>query len=210
MKLEQLKIEINKNDVFHMIDCYEESPVYETIVENYEELLPKVVACSEGKCMFELGKLKGTDATTDYPEGTKVIYAVSTVGKTVSRLSNEMFLQGEYIKGMLANAMADSALFELEKQWMPALRMFCENHHLGICARLEAPNDLLMTVQKTALEILNVDNEMEIAITEGLMYDPPKSSCIVFVVIENSCLFQAKHDCSNCKTVGCKMRKQVI
>lgn len=207
MKAEQIQIVINQAAVFQMVDCRQDSPVYEAIVEAYEELLPMALACAEGRCIYGFGKLSEADASEDYPVGTKVIYVISTVGAAISGLSGRMFAEGEYVKGMLADAMADSALFEMEAQWMPELRAFCKAHGVGIRARLEAPNDLPMSVQKTAFEALHAGEELGLEITSGFMYNPVKSSCLVFVVTEDACQFHAEHDCSKCPAVNCKLRK---
>lgn len=207
MKTEQLQIVINRDAVFQMVDCREESTVYDAMLEAYEELLPEVLACADGRCIFELGEITEADATAAYPAGTRVIYVLSTVGGALSDLSSRMFAEGEYVKGALADAMADSALFELEAQWMPELKAFCREHGVGIRARLEAPNDLPMTVQQTAFEVLNAREELGLAITTGFMYDPMKSSCLAFVVTEDVCQFHAGHDCRRCPSVNCKLRR---
>lgn len=207
MKAEQLEIVINREAVFQMTDCRPDSPVYEAIAEAYEELLPEALSCAEGRCIYGFGELSEMDASAEYPAGTKVIYVISTVGAAFSSLSSRMFEAGEYVKGMLADAMADSALFELEAQWMPELREFCWEHGVGIRARLEAPNGLPMTVQQTAFEVLHAREELGLEITSGFMYNPVKSSCLVLAVTEDACQFHAEHDCRNCPAVNCNMRK---
>ncbi len=207
MKLDRIPITINQNAVFQMIDCRKESPVYDAVMEAYEELLPEVLRCAEGSCLLGLGELREEDASEDYPAGTRVIYVISTVGKALSELSGRLFEEGEFLKGMLADAMADSALFEMEKQWMFGLRKFCGSSGVGIRARLEAPQHLPMTVQKTAFEVLEAAKHLGISITSGMMYDPLKSSCLVFAVSEDSCQFEAEHDCSRCPAIHCRLRK---
>lgn len=206
MKIEHLPIVINRDAVFQMIDCRGDSPVYDAVSEAYEELLPEALACAAGRCVFGLGEIRQEDETLAYPAGTKVIYVISTVGGALSGLSGRLFAEAEYVKGMLADAMADSALFELEAQWMPELKRFCENHGVGIHARLEAPIDLPMSVQKTAFEVLHGQDSLGISITSGYMYDPVKTSCLVLAVTEDSCQFHAGHDCSRCSSVNCKLR----
>ncbi|MCI6888329.1 MAG: ASKHA domain-containing protein [Lachnospiraceae bacterium] len=207
MRTEKLQTEVNQEAVFQIIGCRDDSPVYDTVREAYKELLPEVLAGASGECIFDFGELTEEDATEQYPAGTQVVYVISTVGRALSDLSTELFAKGDYLKGALVDAMADSCLFELEQQWKELLKQFCREHHVGIRKRLEAPEDLPMTVQKTAFEVLHAGEELGLAITSGFMYDPMKSACQVFVVSEDTCQFHADHDCRNCPAADCRLRR---
>ena len=98
MRIEQLQVTVNRDAVFQMIGCKSDSPVYDTVSEAYEELLPLVLADAEGKCLFDFGELNAEDATESYPEGTKVVFVISTVGRTLSARSTELFANGDYLK----------------------------------------------------------------------------------------------------------------
>lgn len=209
MKMEHFPIMINKEAVFQMIGCERDNSVYDEVSEAYEELLPLVYENAECQCLFDFAALTAEDAVKEYPEGTKVVYVISTVGKTLSGLSTGFFEKGDCLKGMLADAMADSCLFELEQQWKEPLKQFCREHHVGIGKRLEAPYDLPMTVQKTAFEVLRAKEKLGLSITSGFMYDPMKSACQVFVLTEDVCQFRVDHDCGTCPALNCKLRRRL-
>lgn len=208
MKIDPMKVSVDRKTVFDMIDCREDSPVYEEMLKAYEELLPQVLTLAQGRCIFGMGEIMEADATEDCPAGTRVLYVISTVGKSLSHLETELFASGDYVGGMLADAMADACLFSLEAEWQEAVKCFCAEHGIGITTRLEAPSGLPMSVQKTAFEYLDAGGELEMGISSGYMYDPVKSSCQVLVVSEDPGCFRAQHDCSRCPQKECKMRKR--
>ncbi|MGN0159650.1 MAG: ASKHA domain-containing protein [Brotaphodocola sp.] len=207
MKIDHIKPTINQDAVFQIIGCSPEDSSYSTMLSAYQELLPEIFAWAECSCVFEMGTLQNADVLERCEAGNWVIYAISTVGKKLSSLSSEYFAQGEYVKGILADAMADSILFEMEQSWMQNLKSFCRWKKIGISKRLESPYDLPMSVQKTAYEYLQAKKLLGMEITSANMYDPVKSSCVVFVVSEDSCQFHAGHDCRTCPAVKCKMRR---
>lgn len=207
MKIKEMKVSVDRKTVFDIINCREDSPVFEEMLEAYEALLPNVLQLAEGRCVFEMGQITEDDATGDCPAGTQVLYVIVTVGENLSRLETTLFAQGDYVGGMLADAMADACLFSLEAGWQKAVKCFCEEHGIGIARRMEAPADLPMSVQKTAFDFLGAERELDMKISSGYMYYPVKSACQVLVVSERPELFQVQHDCRNCTRKECTMRK---
>lgn len=207
MKITYTNIEIDRDTVFRKMDCRPDSPVYEDVTQAYEELLPQVMKRTEGACLFMLGEIEEKDQTEKYPAGTRVIYLISTVGRALSSLSGELFEEGEYLKGVMADAMADSCLFGLEQQWLKDVKEYCRTEKVGIRKRLEPPVGMSMSVQKTAFEYLNAEEELGMKITSGYMYDPVKSSCQILIVSEDTCQFSAAHNCRECPRLDCPSRR---
>lgn len=199
----------NQEEVFKRLDCTEDNPAYEEMLGAYEELLGEVRRKVKGKSLLGIGRITPENATLEYPAGTKVIYVISTIGKEFSELSSELFQTGDYLKGTLADAMADSCLFALEEQWQKTLEEFCEKQKIGIKKRLYPTVELPITVHKAAYECLNAKEELDIGISSGYMYRPLKTLCQVFVISEDMCDFNTVHDCRNCSSVNCKMRKDL-
>ena len=64
--LEGLQIQIDKEEVFKMIDCYEDSPVYEEVAEEYDEILEDMRALLKPIGIIGLGEI--TENTRPEPE----------------------------------------------------------------------------------------------------------------------------------------------
>lgn len=60
--IRNMKVSVDREAVFRMIDCREDSPVYGEMLEVYEELLPAALELAEGRCIFGTGEIAGEDA----------------------------------------------------------------------------------------------------------------------------------------------------
>lgn len=204
--LEGLQIQIDKEEVFKMIDCYEDSPVYEEVAEEYDEILEDMRAVLKPIGIIGLGEIteilqqKNTGRNQNY-------FAVLSVGNEIKEESTKYFHEGDYVRGMLIDAIADTALFSLDDAMMDTLQKFCRKHKVGIRKRLEAPHDISMEAQKVAWERLQLKERFHIDISEGFMYDPVKTSCQIFVLSDDKEEFRAKHDCRSCNNFTCKHRR---
>ena len=205
-ELENLTFQIDRDAVFKSLNCFEDSPVYEDFLETYEEIYEEMYGLVEPVGIIGLGTMPESIATEKYPAGTPVIYMVTSVGDGIKQQSTKAFQEGDYVKGMLCDAMADDALFSMEDQLMDKLKEICAEHKVGIRARLEAPHHISMGVQKEAWEYLELEKRFGIKISSGYMFDPVKTSCQLLILTEDSSVFKAEHDCRKCPNLNCKLR----
>lgn len=205
-EIDGLEPRLDRQAVFRQMDCYEDSPVYEDVVEVYEDIHEKMLALAKPVGVIGLSTMPKELATEEYKEGTPVIYAVISIGGEISRRSTKGFQEGDYVTGMLCDAIADAALFSMEDRMVEKLREVCSEYHMGILKRLEAPQDISMLAQKVAWDYLELEKRFGIGLSSGYMYDPVKTSCNVFILSEDASLFKAQHDCRKCPNVNCKLR----
>ena len=205
-ELDQLVPSLDLNTVLKSMDCYEDSPVYEEIVDEYHEICDELLRMAEPVGILGFGTLQKSIATKKYKEGTPIVYAVLSIGDKIKQYSTKAFREGDYVKGMLCDAIADNLLFSLEKRMLEKLEEVCREHKVGILQRLEAPQDIPMESQKAAWEYLELKKRFGIEISSGFMFDPVKTSCQVFILTEDEKVFKAHHDCRKCPNVKCRLR----
>ena len=205
-ELDQLVPALDLNAVLKAMDCYEDSPVYEEVVDEYYEICDDMLRMAEPVGILGFGTLPKSIETKKYKEGTPVIYAVLSIGDKIKQCSTKAFQEGDYVKGMLCDAIADDILFSREKRMMEKLQEVCREHKTGIHQRLEAPHDIPMESQKIAWEYLELKKRFQIDISSGFMFDPVKTSCQVFILTKDETVFKAHHDCRKCPNVNCKLR----
>ena len=128
------------------VDCYEDSPVYEMMREEYEDIIDEMMQLAKPVGIVGFGKLPESAATDDYKAGTPIIYGLCSIGGAISEQSTQAFADGEYVKGMLCDSIATNLLFSMEGRLLECLREICVEHKVGILRRLEAPHDLPMTI----------------------------------------------------------------
>lgn len=205
-ELHNLKFKIQKESVLKAMDCYEDSPVYEEVVDTYEEIYEDMLSLVKPVGILGFGTLPESVATEKYKAGTPVVYMVMSIGNGIKEESTKAFQEGDYVKGMLTDAMADDALFSMEEQVLARLKEVCREHNVGVLARLEAPHDIPMESQKAAWEHLELKRRFGIDISTGFMFDPVKTSCQVFILTEDADSFKAQHDCRKCPNIHCRLR----
>lgn len=203
--LENFHPQIEKETVFRLLHCYPDSPVYEDMEEAYDEILGEMTALCRPEGVMALGSIPG-QYTEDHKD-REAVHVLVTVGSKMSEYSTRAFAEGEYVKGMLADAMADAALFSLEADIQRELRDACVLWKKGVQRRLEAPHDIPMEIQLEVLKQTDAKTLLGIEISEGYMFRPVKTACHIYQLTDDSSVFKAQHNCRKCDNYTCMMRK---
>lgn len=207
MIVRDLKVTIDREWVFHQIDCHKDSEIYEEVTEEYRQIEAQMYSLCEPVFLMQYGTADArTAAELGLAENTPLLFVISSVGGKISDFSTRAFQKGEYLKGMLADAMADCALSLLEKETLPHLRALCETYHVGIEKRLDAPKDIPMTAQKLIFERTQAEELCGMKLSSGYMLDPVKSGALIYVLTQDTDKFNYHHDCRKCGRLDCKMR----
>ena len=194
------------DEVLHRIDCHKDSDIYEEIVEEYREMEAEMYALCEPVFLLEYGEIGPELAVEGVQEGTPVLMALFSIGGKLSQYSTRAFTEGDYVKGMLADAIADTALFSLKKEIVPYLKEACGERKMGISRRLEAPQDIPIQAQKVVWEQTKAYERCGIGITSGYMLDPVKSHAEIYILSKDQELFFHQHNCRKCNRFDCKGR----
>lgn len=209
IRFSDIRVSVSRSDVLKLMECGEDNPIYEEVVEEYEELKDALYSLGKPQALFCFDRISEEWAMEKLPAGTPVIFSLLTEGGGISARSTGFFKEGDYLKGMLADAYAGAYLFALEKEAMELLKKECAARHLGIRERLEAPGDVPMEMQKRIYEACEAE-KIGMGISSGYMFDPVKSSGQILVLTEDEQVFKAQHDCTKCTAVNCKMRKTPV
>lgn len=195
----------DKKKILAQMDCREDSPVFEQVLEELEEFLDEAEEILEPAYFYKFGNWKRQDL---YAWDGQVIFAAVTVGEKICEKSSHYFQTGDYLGGMMADVVADEALMQVEAQLLKEIQAKCMEQGLGITARLEAPADFVMETQKVIIEQLALTPE-QIKVTESFMLNPVKSMAFVFLAEKDKKIYCMEHDCTKCPRKDCKMRKEI-
>lgn len=200
IKLTDLPVRTDRADVLRMMELKEDSPVYEEVLEEYEDVKEELEAMCAPAVLIRFGTI---------PEsGERAAFVLLTVGGKLGEYSTQQFETGDCLKGMIADSAADSMLFHLEQPMMEALRQECALRKVGISRRMEAPVDMPMERQKLIFEKTHAEQELGMGISTGYMFRPVKSQGIIFLLTEDPDVFRVQHDCSKCPRLDCPLRKK--
>ncbi|MFV0363647.1 MAG: ASKHA domain-containing protein [Suipraeoptans sp.] len=216
MLIDKFEINISKENVLSIIDCYEDSPIYDAVIDEYETLLCEAFSLLHPKAVLEIAPLESLTEDTNVsdieaslgslPNITEVIYCIITVGGDISSLSSKLFENGDYLGGMIVDAIADDALFQMGHDINVYLKNICKKKNKGIFKRLEAPQDIPMTTQYTSVRKTNCEEILRLTLSDGLMLNPVKSTSCIFLLDDASEALNLEHDCSKCPRIDCKHR----
>lgn len=200
IKLTDFALRPQKEDVLRMMELKEDSPIYEEVLEEYEELKETLAEMCSPAILIRFGTI---------PEsGERAAFVLSTVGEALGEYSTKQFQEGDCLKGMLADAAADSMLFQLERPMQEALKELCAERGVGISRRMEAPIDMPMERQMLIFEQTEAERELGMGISSGYMFRPVKSQGIIFLLTEDPEVFRSQHDCGKCPRLDCPLRKK--
>lgn len=201
------KLNFNPNTVMRLINCSESSDLYEEMLEEFSVLAKESIDKIKPVALMEFGKIPKEISSDEVKEGTKALFCLISVGDELSKSSTKAFAEGDYVAGMMFDAMADDILFQMDDLLKEDIIAICKEKNYGIKARLEAPNDIEMRAQKTVWEITDALNIANIQIIESFMYDPVKTLANIYLLDESCNDFNVKHNCESCSSHDCPFRE---
>lgn len=191
-----------------LIGAGKNSTAFSDIEELYGQFLPEVRRRLRPKAALTIVSPDTEEMQNKICGGNKLLYVILTVGDGISRLADQYFSVEEPLKGMLADAMADSCLFAFEEQLLPMIERLCREEGYGVAGRLEIPEDIPIEIQQTVYDALDAKRTLGISITSGYMFDPAKSMCLIFELTEDQGQAVPGHDCSRCGNLNCTLRQR--
>lgn len=193
---------IDREKVFRQLNCYPDSPVYEEMEESFDEIKDEMLKLCKPVGVLSLGRIPA-----DYfQQEREAVYVLVTIGQEISDRSTQKFAEGDYVQGMLIDAIADSVLFSLEDDIQRELRDACAGWKKGVSRRLEAPQDISMDIQKEALRQTNGEELLGLELSSGYMFRPIKTSSQIYLTTDNEKIFKAQHNCRTCPNINCQHR----
>ena len=205
MKITDFDIKISAANICAFLDGDKTGSLYEEIMEELEEMLPQAYEKIKPVALLEFGDLEGYNIEADGKKVKEALYGVCSIGKEMGEWSTKLFAEGDYLGGMLADAIADDYLFQMDDAIQGTVVSMCKERGRGIAGRAEAPKDLPMSIQKRAWDVTRAE-EAGIGIKKSYMYDPVKTVCHVYLLDENTKRYHPEHDCSKCDNLTCKRR----
>lgn len=209
IKLENFQLKSNKEIVLNMIECYPDSPIYDQVSQEYENLNLETKNMIKPIALLKFGELKESFQIKNFQAPRPVCYVFYTIGDEIKDLSKAYFDQGNYLAGMLVNAIADDYLMEMGQELEEIIEEQCKDKGIGVIERLTIPKDMPMEAQKLVLQETKADKILNIGLTEGYMFTSVKSNCFILILSDDASQMNLKHDCSKCDMDDCKLRQDI-
>jgi hypothetical protein len=211
-KVTGFDITLNRDTVFHLIDCHPNNPIYEEVLEEYHRIREDVLGTIKSAAFIKYSKAHAILAAHSegmLEEGTLIAYVLLTIGEEIAVLANRYFTEGDYLLGMLVNAMADTYLFQMEELLKEKLKRDCKSRKKGITKKLEAPLNVPMMIQKDILDAIKKNENPVMDVTEGFMFTTVKTTGYILILQEEEAVEYSGHNCDICNSKDCKLRQKI-
>ena len=109
--------------------------------------------------LLEFGNLKEHSVMRNGRRMTEVLYGLCSIGHEMSSWSTQLFAEGDYVKGMLVDAIADDYLFQMDRKLEGTVIELCKNKKKGIAGRIEAPKDIPMSIRRKSFLAVHAEKE---------------------------------------------------
>lgn len=93
LERKDFQIQISKEEVFRLLDCQKDSPVYEVMEEEYEDRMKEADTLTAPAAILLFDKSDRTYGRKDLQESETVIFVFLTIGDGLSGRSSELFAQ---------------------------------------------------------------------------------------------------------------------
>ena len=118
IEIKDFSIKIDKDKVLKTLGCFEGSSVYETVSSYFDELEETVMNLLSPRAVAVTEDMKA--------------YCILTVGEKISGISKSFFDNGEGMKGILVDAMADEYLFMMDDVLAENIKLLCAKKSWGV------------------------------------------------------------------------------
>jgi len=136
----------------------------------------------------------------------EIVIAILTLGDKIEKKSAELFSQGEYLRGMIYDAVGSAALKDLNSSFFKKLCAKAGNEKRRVSRGFSpGSGDWSIEEQATIFKLLNAES-IGVSLKESMMMAPVKSISVVYGLGKDLAMPDAEHDCANCNLADCQFR----
>lgn len=136
-----------------------------------------------------------------------IVITVSTAGPKLSAEIEAAFAQGDYLKAMALDAIADSAIDNINKQFWLILVNMVKKEGKGITGMLSpGHSDWDLTQQKLLFSLIDA-SAIGVSLTDSCLMVPIKSLSGIYGIGDDIHVSKSSHNCDMCPIKNCFMRE---
>lgn len=203
--LDSFDIKVNRERVFERIQCKKNTEGYDRYVREYEEILDKTLAHIKPKAVLCIDTIP-KEFYQSVSHEQKGIYVLFTLGNLLEKYVESFFDEDNYVQGLLADAIADDYLFQMDESLQVEVKKMCDEYYIHTVKRLEAPEGISIDIQKSAFERCRGKELLNLRLNESFMFDPIKTLCIIYEIEAGEGDFVLEHSCVRCEKLKCDSR----
>lgn len=200
----------NKQTVLSMMNCFENSPVYNDYVSAYDEIIKDDMPNIE-LTGYYVEKQLDEAPVEGCEEADKWMFCICSISDEFDKAVDKYFVENDFVKGMILNTIGDYLLFESSQKLYSHVKKELEQRNINMTSRFEpGMDDLPVEVQKDILDVIHSQHETNITLSTGFMYTPQKTLGYFYGIGEKVSGDQIDHDCRKCNSTVCVYRKSIL
>lgn len=194
MIINDFQISLNFKRVLNIAECYEDNPLYYYVKETAENLVPLFYDSIMPVCIFDLSEFK-------INEYNNIIPVVYSLGNKITSVSENCFINGEYMNGIILNAMADDYLMQMDKIILSKI-----SNSFDYCfKRLVPAENIDISFQNDICNLLDSRNKIGVFANKSFVLNPAKSLSFILAISDKKAE-ELNHNCSCCYIQNCRWR----
>jgi hypothetical protein len=198
---------VDKEKVLKAVSSYYDvsgNNLLDNIFSDLEQLALKVIK--------PLGAFKIEEMPKDTPSSLVekckyIVYCIFTIGDEVSELNDKLFLNNEFDRAIILDAISTSILFNLSKQLYNRIFEYTSKRNLGLTCRI-APGDGEIDIDYQRQIVLQFQDfeDFNFEIVNDYLVKPYKSLTYIFGADRAIKINKHDHRCDDCYNHNCFMR----
>ena len=202
------KIEIDRDSVFNKMKIgFPGDSSYEEMSKDFYAVRDACVRKMNPMVAAVISKGSQSFVGRNSSEKLPVLYTMLTLGSLVSEESDAYFARGEYVKGLLCDAISDHSIFAYEESMQSEICSLCRESGYGVSGRIVPTDSDLPHFNRATFEALDAWNTLGVQMSRSFMFNPIKTIATVYRLSEDINEMRLEHDCGSCGSIGCAWRK---
>jgi hypothetical protein len=161
------------------------------------------------KVIFKEGSLFfGKYIVEQLKQAERAVVALLTIGGEIEKRSADFFSNGDYLTGLIYDAIGSVALYDLKKAFF---RELCERARLagnGLTMGLSPGSDGWPLEDHASVFKLLDGEAIGVTLKESMMMTPVKSISVVYGIGKELAIPDEDHDCAKCNIKNCQFRSR--
>lgn len=221
---ENFQVKIEEEEILRLLGYRDSEPEKEILNLIREEIKyclgfirPKAIwekinisHIEENKVVLENGViLEGNFISGKLSNCQYVVMSVITIGEEIDRIIRQSFENDDFLKGMVADHIANSALLHVSESFRNMLVNDIRHSSFGITSKL-SPGDTALDIQeqKKIFECLFDNETIGVTLTKSNMMSPIKSTSAIYGFGKGIGIARTELICNECYQKHCAYRKQ--
>lgn len=201
--------DFDQRRILEGIQCASGSPSYRKASEMYHMVLAELLERANPQIWIKFCEDWTMPILKENGQPhSSVALCLMTMGCKVEEYLKECFMARKSLKGILADFMASTYMFQLDSRCLELVRAECGMRKQGVRERLEAPDQLPWEAAGRILEEIEMEETTGITVSPSGIFTPPRTQAYMLLLSEDSGCFHAEHDCTRCRARDCRWRNQ--